>query len=602
MRRTTASLPEAPQDEARGKARDPRLLLRLWVYVRKHRLLLAVSVLALPVSAVLSLVQPYLLKVIIDSAIVPRRIDLLPPLAGALVLIILLDRLCQFAGSLFMEICGQRAMHDLRTAVHAHLLSLRCAYFDRNTVGSLVSRVTSDVETIAEAFVLGFVSLAGDLLLLLGILAVMLWLSVTLALVTLAVVPLLVFVVEFFRRRLRATHRHIRRRVAEINTSLEEQITGMSVVQVFNRQTRAMRRFDRTNTDYRAAYRDAIRYDSSLFALVEMLGSVAVALLLWYGGLRILEGKLTIGLLVAFIEYVHRLFVPIRDLSAKLATLQQALASSERVFELLDTTEPDAPPSSPAAEPAAPDREPATAPIPLVEYREVSFEYGRGIPVLDRVSFKVARGESLAVVGSTGSGKSTLVRLLTRLYLQGSGRILLDGLDVGAIEPAVLRRRVVVVNQDVFLLAGSLLDNITLGDEAVTRERAERAAERVGLIELLGLDHAVVERGANLSAGEQQLVAFARALARDPELLVLDEATASIDPRTERFVQQGIEELLRERTSIVIAHRLLTIEKASRILVLHHGRVVEEGTHATLVAAGGLYSRLHELQKIAAPR
>ncbi len=583
-------------DPGQAPAYDLALLRGLWRFIRPHRRLLFVAVAMLPVASAFNLVQPYLIKLAIDEAIAPTGrpadLELLTPIALVLVAALMLDRLAQFAEMLLMQLCGQRAMHDLRVAAHSHLMSLRCAFFDRTPVGKLMTRVTNDVESITEAFSMGLVSVIGDVISLVGILGVMFWMSPRLALVSLAMVPLLIVVVELFRRLLRKTHRLIRKRLAQINASLQEHITGMNVVQIFSQQRRAMASFDEANRDHRDAYIDAIRWDASLFALVELMGSVTIALVLWYGGLRVLaqDGAVTLGLLVAFIEYVQRFFIPIRDLSAKYTVMQQSMAATERVFELLDNDEVE-------PEAASGDGK-KTDPEPLVAFDDVSFAYAEGQPVLDGLSFSVGRGESVAVVGATGAGKSTIVRLLTRLYDVGSGRVALGGRPLEQLDLDRLRRRVVVVNQDVFLFAGTVAENISLGAPDITDERIAEAARRVGLARLLDLDHDVLERGANLSAGEQQLVAFARALARDPEVLVLDEATASVDPESEQIIQDGIAELTRERTSIIIAHRLSTIEQVDRVLVLHHGALVEDGPHQELLDAGGLYSRLYRLQYV----
>ena len=580
-------------------AYEHRLLRKLWRYIHPHRRLLFFALGLLPLSSVFNLVQPYLVKLAIDLAVVPRQLNLLAPLALAIISAVLLERLTQLGETLLLQLCGQRAMHDLRVAGHRHMLSLRSAYFDRTPVGKLMTRLTNDVESITEAFSMGLVSVVGDIITLVGIVAVMLWMSPWLAMISLAVLPLLLVVVEVFRRLLRNTHRLIRRRIAQINASLQEHITGMKVVQIFGLQGHAARDFDEANRAHRDAYKSAIVYDASLFALVEMLGSVTVALLLWYGGLRVLEETVTFGLLVAFLEYVQKFFIPIRDLSAKYTIMQQAMAASERVFDLLDTSEHEgsaAPSSKPVTRsaPAGQDQQQAAA----VAFAEVSFQYSSNQQVLHRLSFTVAQGESVAVVGPTGAGKTTLARLITRLYEVDSGRILLQGRDLRALPPQDVRRQVTVVNQDVFMFSGTVESNISLDNPRITRDQVERAAQRVGLSAMLDLDRPVLERGSNLSAGERQLVAFARALVREPEILILDEATSSVDPESERIIQAGIKELMRDRTSMVIAHRLTTIEQAHRIMVLCQGCLAEQGTHSQLLAADGFYSRLHKLQYV----
>jgi ATP-binding cassette subfamily B protein len=578
-----------------GRVYDHRLIRRLWRFIRPHWLLLVGALVMLPAAAALNLLQPYLVKLAIDNAIVPRQLSSLAPYAMLLVGALVLERIARYAEILLLQLCGQRAMHDLRTTAHSQLLSLAARFFDRTPVGRLMTRVTNDIESIAEAFSMGLVSVIGDVLFLAGVVVAMLWLHPRLALLALSVVPMLLVVVVVFRRLIRAAQRLIRQRVAQINVTSQEQITGMGVVQIFGRQQRSIASLEQANRAHRDAFLAAIRYDASLFALVELLSSLTVALLLWYGGVRVLDGAVTFGLLVAFIEYVQRFFIPVRDMSVKYMAMQQAMAAAERVFELLDTDEREERDGSPKHPDASPGDDQG------VVFDQVHFGYAEDQPVLRGVSFAVRPGERIAVVGATGSGKSTLVRLLARLYPLGGGRILLGGVDVTGMALGELRRRVVVVSQDVFLFTGTVADNISLDDPAITREQVEAAAGRVGLTRLLDLDREVQERGANLSAGERQLIAFARALARDPEVLVLDEATSSVDPEAERLIQDGIAELLRERTSIVIAHRLSTIERADRILVLHRGEIVEHGSHAELLEHGGVYSQLYQLQYVAPP-
>jgi ATP-binding cassette subfamily B protein len=602
-----ARIRAVPGELEEGRVYDHRLILRLWRFIRPHWLLLGGALLMLPLAAGLNLLQPYLVKLAIDDAIVPRQLENLATYAILLVGALLLERIARYAEILLLQLCGQRAMHDLRTSAHSHMISLAARFFDRTPVGRLMTRVTNDIESIAEAFSMGLVSVLGDILFLAGIVAAMLWLHPRLALLALSVVPVLLIIVAVFRRLIRAAQRVIRQRVAQINATSQEQISGMGVVQIFGRQQRAIDSLERANRAHRDAFLAAIRYDASLFALVELLSSLTVALLLWYGGVRVIDGTVTFGLLVAFIEYVQRFFIPIRDMSVKYMAMQQAMAAAERVFELLDNDDREqrgrrglhAGAHPVAGQGAGPPASGAGAAD--VVFDQITFGYHEDQPVLRGVSFAVRPGERIAVVGATGSGKSTLVRLLARLYPLDSGRILLGGVDAAAIPLGELRRRVVVVSQDVILFTGTVAGNISLDDPAITREQVERAAERVGLTRLLALDREVQERGANLSAGERQLIAFARALARDPEVLVLDEATSSVDPEAEQLIQDGIAELLRERTSIVIAHRLTTIEHADRILVLHRGEIVEHGSHAELLEHGGVYSQLYQLQYVAPP-
>jgi ATP-binding cassette, subfamily B, multidrug efflux pump len=597
-------------EELLGKALDRTLLRRILACVWPQRRLLAGAALLLPVMTVLELAQPYLLKRAIDEHVVPGTLAGLDRLALLYLFALLGQYAAGFLHMTLTQAAGQRAMNDLRVRVYRHVFGLAQAYFDRTPLGRIMTRLTSDIEALSEMFASGLVSLVGDVVKIAFILVAIFGLDVRLALFSLASAPVLFVIAALFRKVVREAFREVRTRLALMNAFLQEHLLGVKIVQAFAQERLVARRFDEASSAYRRATARAIFGDAALYALVEAVGSIAVAGLLWHGGARIAAGTLSFGVLVAFIEYLTKLFAPIRELSTKYTVMQQAMAAAERVFDLLDTDDPDAPPApagaaiapptptSSAAPPSSPPSSPASPP-PHLALAGVSFAYRAGQPVLRDVSFSVARGETLAVVGPTGGGKSTLVRLATRLYDPQEGAVLLDGEDVRRLPPRELRRRVVVVTQEPFLFSGTLTENITL-EEPVPAARVEEALWTVGAAHLLerpgGLQAPVGERGARFSAGERQLVAFARALCRAPELLLLDEATANVDPETERLLEQGIAALLRGRTSIVIAHRFSTLGRADRILVLDGGRVAEEGSHAALMTRGGLYARLARLQ------
>jgi ATP-binding cassette subfamily B protein len=607
------------EEEVLGKAYDARLMRRLLGYVRPYGDMALGALGLILVSSVLQLIGPLATAVALDLFIRPAGgaehlsgpslfvRDLLlargiSPAAIAVpgltaVAILFLATLALTFCTLYAEgyvltLMGQYIMNDLRRQIFGRLQRLPLGFYDRNPIGRLVTRVTTDVDALNEMFTAGIVSIFGDLMVLFGIVLVLFWLDWRLALVAFAIVPLLFALTSWFRLRVRLSFREVRVKIARINAFLQEHITGMPVVQLFNGEERADAEFTRINAEHRDVNIQSIFYYAIFFPGVELISALGVGLLIWVGGGRVVAGAISIGGLIAFLQYAQRFYQPLSDLSEKYNILQAAMASSERIFRLIDTPVTIETPAEPHSPPAVRGD---------IEFDDVRFSYKEGEPVLKGVSFHVARGETLAVVGHTGAGKSTLASLLLRFYDVDSGAVRVDGIDVRRWDLVRLRRSVAMVLQDVFLFSGSVANNIRLGEAAIDDERVRWAAGEVHarpFIERLpgGFDAEVRERGAGLSVGQKQLIAFARALAFDPSILILDEATSSIDTETEQLIQKALDRLLTGRTSIVIAHRLSTIQRANRILVLHKGEVREYGTHQELLALRGIYYRLYLLQ------
>jgi ATP-binding cassette, subfamily B, multidrug efflux pump len=589
--------PEA--DERLGRAFDRRLVTRLAQAARPHRGLITGSMLLFPVIAVAELAQPWLLKVAIDEHILKSDWVGLTWVAGLYVAVLVVLYGLRTVEAYLMQLTGQRVIHDLREAIFEHLLRLEARFYDRNPVGRLMTRVLHDVEAVSEAFTSGLFAVVADVITLVGVVAVMLWIDWRLAFVTFSIIPVLLLVAVYFRLNARDAYREVRRRLARLNAFFQESLQGMRVIQLFVRERHERERFGRLNADYRRALFGSTVWEASLYAAVEALGSIALALLLWYGSGRIVAESLTFGALVAFIQYTNRFFLPIRDLGAKYTVMQWAMASSERIFGLLDRTPEIVSPGAPTPRPARP----AAA---ALEFDGAWFAYHPDEWVLRECAFSVLPGERVAIVGATGEGKTTCARLLNRSYDVQRGRVLVDGVDVREWDLTALRRRVGIIFQDSVLFAGTIEENLRLGaDGAVSPADLSRAltTARAGFVAGLpkGIGELLGERGANISHGQRQLLAIARALVYNPAVLVLDEAMSSVDPESEALIRQAMTGLLAGRTSITIAHRLSTVHAADRILVLHHGRIHEEGTHADLVRRGGLYARLYELQTGAAP-
>ena len=652
------------EEEVLGKAYDARLMRRLLAYLKPYRLQVVIALVAIVLKAGADVLGPYLTKVAIDKYLAHKpgaghsfldRFLSSQPLTGiaqigmAYIALLSFSFLLEFAQTYLMQWTGQKVMFDLRSQIYRHLQQMHVAFFDRNPVGRLVTRVTTDVDALNEMFTAGVVSIFEDVFVLAGIIAIMLNMSWQLALIAFAVLPLIYIGTAIFRKHVRDSYRRIRVAIARINAYLQEHITGIVPLQLFNREEKAFAEFKAINATHMLAFKDAIMAYSLYYPMVEILSATAVASIIWYGGHRILAGTITLGVLVAFMQYAQRFFRPIQDLSEKYNILQSAMASSERIFKLLDTKPeiaslpgarlPDGPghiefehvwfayrripledPKRSGAEPKLYPQVSAEQPkellatggtasqaVPIVS-KEFLGGAEPGAPVagdwdwvLRDVSFTVKPGETAAVVGHTGAGKTTLISLLLRFYDVQQGAIRLDGVDIRQLDLQALRRKFGVVLQDPFLFSGTIESNIRLGSEDVDLAAVERAAEEVNLSEFIrslpeGFQSHTKERGSTLSTGQKQLISFARALAHNPQILILDEATSSVDTDTEFRVREALSRMVEGRTSLIIAHRLSTIQRADNIIVMHKGKVREMGTHQQLLAQRGIYYKLYQLQ------
>jgi ATP-binding cassette, subfamily B, multidrug efflux pump len=615
------------EEEVLGKAYDSRLMKRLLTYLRPYTWQVAVALMAIVMKAGADVLGPYLTKVAVDKylahsvtshSFLDRWLNSAPlvgiaQIAAIYVGLQLFSFLLEFLQTYYMQWAGQKVMFDLRSQIFRHLQRMHIGFFDKNPVGRLVTRVTSDVDALNEMFTAGVVSIFEDVFVLAGILAIMLRMNWKLALITFAVLPLIFWATAIFRTSVRDSYRRIRVAIARINSYLQEHVSGMLVLQLFNREKRSYQQFSDVNKSHMDAFKDAILAYAVYYPVVEVLSSIAVACIIWFGGLDVIKGVTTLGILVAFIQYAQRFFRPIQDLSDKYNILQSAMASSERIFKLVDTPVEIVSPAQ-IQSPAGPGR---------IEFDHVWFAY-RNLPaseeqeskaaggsnhvattepdwILRDVSFAIEPGETAAIVGHTGAGKTTIISLLMRFYDVQKGAVRIDGVDVKNMDVAELRRRYGVVLQDPFLFTGTIGGNIRLGTEWIRDEDIARAAEEVNIADFIrtlpnGFKEQVQERGSTLSTGQKQLISFARALAHNPKILILDEATSSVDTETEFRVRDALSRMVEGRTSVIIAHRLSTIQRADKIIVMHKGQVREIGSHQQLLANRGIYYKLYQLQ------
>ncbi len=579
------------EEEALGRAYDARLMRRLLGFLAPYKWQVAIATVLVLTAAGLEILGPWLVKVAIDGFIAHDDLKGLSFVAGAYFGLLVLEFGVGYFQMFIMQSVGQRIMYDLRLAIFTRLQRMSLPFYDRNPVGRLMTRITSDVDVLNELFTSGVVAIVGDIVTLIGIMIAIFLMNAELALVAFSVLPLIFIVTLVFRARVRETYRDVRTALARMNSNLQENITGMTTTHIMNREDRQFDGFRFTNAGHRDANIRSIFYYAIFFPTIELIGAFATGLIIWYGGRQVMWGGLTLGGLVAFLLYAARFFRPISDMSEKYNILQSAMASSERVFKLLDGQIEVAPPTTPRRIfPVRGD----------IRLEHVTFAYQSGEEVLKDVSFHVAPGQKVAIVGATGAGKTTIISLLTRFYDVTKGAILVDGVDVREWDLTDLRRSIGVVLQDVFLFSGTVEENLRLGED-IPHDRLVQAAREVHADPFIrrlagGYDAEVKERGATFSTGEKQLLAFARALAFDPRILVLDEATSSVDTETELLIQDALHRLMQGRTSIVIAHRLSTIQDVDRIVVLHKGQIRETGTHQELLAQRGIYHRLYELQ------
>ena len=580
-----------PSKKSEATASQWVLFKRILALAKFQRHWMIIAVILTIVQSVITAFQPYLYKTVIDKVIIPKQFQLLEKWALSLLIWLIVQALLGFANSYISESIAQSVILKLRQYIYDHLTRLKLSFYDKTPVGTAVTRSISDVQTITDLFSSGVITIAGDLIQIIVIMSCMFYMDVKLTLITLTVVPLLLFAANRFRKGIRDTFQDVRNQVAKLNAFLQERITGMQIVQLFNREKEEKRRFDQINQAHRDANIRSIYYYSIFFPIVEVLVAVSFALIVWYGSGSLVRGSIEFGELTAFIMFINLFFRPIRAIADRFNNIQMGIVAADRIFKLIDDVENIEQTTEVAAPVFSGD----------VKFNNVWFAYQNEEWVLRDVSFHLPQGKTMAIVGATGSGKTTIASLVNQLYQQQKGEILLDDINIQSLNITSVRQQIALVLQDVFLFSGSVKDNIRLHNDDIDIQKMINAARSIGAYEFIeklpgGFDYNVMERGMTLSLGQRQLVSFIRALAFDPRIILLDEATSSIDTETEQLIQKAIDRLLENRTAIVIAHRLSTIAKADEILVLEKGEVKERGNHATLMAAGGHYAHLYETQ------
>ncbi len=581
------------EEKAIERSIDRKTAQKLLSYIKPYKMLFAFTVFLLLVTAGLQILGPFIIMIAIDQYITPGQLEGFLNIVLLFALVILLEFVIRYFQQYLTEILGQKIMYDMRMDIFDHIHRMPLSFFDRNPVGRIMTRVTTDVQTLNEMLSSGIVTLFGDIFMILGIMIIMLSINLRLSLITFSVLILLAIATFIFRSKVRVTFKIIRAKISAINSYLQEAISGMNTIKIFGREARSTMEFRKLNQDYLGAYLKTVFYYAVFYPIVTLISTMAIALIIWYGGGQVIRGVLTFGILVAFIQYIERFFHPISDLSEKFGILQEAIAASERIFNILETKPSITSPKDPVK---------VNKIKGDISFENVWFSYNGDDYVLKDINFKLGSGQSIAFVGATGSGKTSIINILNRFYDIQMGKILLDGVDIKDYALKDLRKHIGIVMQDVFLFSGSILDNIRLGDPSISKERVIEAAKYVNahkFIEKLPqkYDQEIKERGKILSVGQKQLIAFARAIVFNPEvLLVLDEATSSIDSEIEALIQDALKKVMSARTTIIIAHRLSTIKNVDNIMVLSHGRILEQGTHSSLLASRGIYYKLYRYQ------